>query len=100
MTKTFTEEVQRKNAERQLFSSRRTLEHLVQLYDSGQWKNLYKEDTFADAVLKKLITEIAGTRDNPIRSSASDSTGPAASQTRPTSPRKSSHSAMSGSVSE
>ena len=50
MTKTFTEEVQRKNAERQLFSARRTLEHLVQLYDSGQWKNLYKEDTFADAV--------------------------------------------------
>jgi hypothetical protein len=50
MTKTLTSEVQRKNAERQLFSSRRTLEHLVQLYDSGQWKNLYKEDTFADAV--------------------------------------------------
>jgi hypothetical protein len=50
MTKTFTAEVQRKNAERQLFSARRALEHLVQLYDSGQWKNLYKEDTFADAV--------------------------------------------------
>lgn len=50
MTKTFTEEVQRKNAERQLFSARRALEHLVQLYDSGQWKNLYREDTFADAV--------------------------------------------------
>ena len=57
-------------------------------------------DTFADAVLKKLITEIAGTDDNPIRSSASDSTGPAASQTRPTSPGKSGRSAMSGSVSE
>jgi thiaminase len=26
------------------------LEHLVQLYDSGQWKNFYKEDNFADAV--------------------------------------------------
>jgi hypothetical protein len=50
MTKTFTAEVQRKNAERQLFSARRALEHLVQLYDSGQWKNLYREDTFADAV--------------------------------------------------
>jgi hypothetical protein len=50
MTKTLTMEVQRKNAERQLFSARRTLEHLVQLYDCGQWKNLYKEDTFADAV--------------------------------------------------
>jgi hypothetical protein len=50
MTKTLTAEVQRKNAERQLFSARRALEHLVQLYDSGQWKNLYKEDNFADAV--------------------------------------------------
>jgi hypothetical protein len=57
-------------------------------------------DTFADAVLKKLITEIAGTDDNPIRSSASDSTALAASQTRPTSPGKSSHSAMSGSANE
>jgi hypothetical protein len=57
MTKTFTEEVQRKNAERQLFGARRALEHLVQLYDSGQWKNLYKEDTFADAVrqARKLV---------------------------------------------
>jgi hypothetical protein len=50
MTKTFTTEVQRKNAERQLFSARRALQHLVELYDSGQWKNLYKEDTFAEAV--------------------------------------------------
>jgi hypothetical protein len=50
MTKTLTVEVQRKNAERQLFGARRALEHLVQLYDSGQWKNLYKEDVFADAV--------------------------------------------------
>jgi hypothetical protein len=57
MTKTFTAEVQRKNAERQLFSARRALEHLVQLYDSGQWKNFYKEDTFADAVrqARKLV---------------------------------------------
>jgi hypothetical protein len=50
MTKTLTVEVQRKNAERQLFGARRALEHLVQLYDSGQWKNLYKEDVFAEAV--------------------------------------------------
>jgi hypothetical protein len=57
MTKTFTAEMQRKNAERQLFSARRALEHLVQLYDSGQWKNLYKEDTFAEAVrqARKLV---------------------------------------------
>jgi hypothetical protein len=50
MTKTLTTDVQRKNAERQLFTSRRALGHLVELYDSGQWKNLYREDTFADAV--------------------------------------------------
>ena len=50
MTKTLTTDVQRKNAERQLFGARRALGHLVQLYDSGQWKLLYKEDTFAEAV--------------------------------------------------
>ena len=50
MTKTLTVEVQRKNAERQLFGARRALGHLVELYDSGQWKHLYKEDAFAEAV--------------------------------------------------
>jgi hypothetical protein len=50
MTKTLTMEVQRKNAERQLFGARRALSHLVELYDSGQWKTLYREDTFAEAV--------------------------------------------------
>jgi hypothetical protein len=50
MTKTLTMEVQRKNAERQLFGARRALGHLVELYDSGQWKNLYREDIFAEAV--------------------------------------------------
>jgi len=50
MTKTLTMEVQRKNAERQLFSARRALGHLVELYDSGQWKTLYREDAFAEAV--------------------------------------------------
>jgi hypothetical protein len=43
-------DVQRNNAERQLFSARRALGHLVELYDSGQWKQLYKEDAFAEAV--------------------------------------------------
>jgi hypothetical protein len=56
-------------------------------------------DTFADAVLKKLITEIAETNDNPIRSSASDSTAPAASQTRLTSPGKSYHSPIASFIS-
>lgn len=50
MTKTLTMEVQRKHAERQLFGARRALSHLVELYDSGQWKTLYREDTFAEAV--------------------------------------------------
>jgi hypothetical protein len=50
MTKTLTAEVQRNNAERQLFGARRALSHLVELYDSGQWKTLYKEETFAEAV--------------------------------------------------
>ncbi len=50
MTKTLTADVQRNNAERQLFSARRALGHLVELYDSGQWKQLYKEDAFAEAV--------------------------------------------------
>jgi hypothetical protein len=50
MTKTLTMEVQRKNAERQLFGARRALGHLVELYDSGRWKSLYREDTFAEAV--------------------------------------------------
>jgi hypothetical protein len=50
MTKALTVEVQRKNAERQLFGARRALSHLVELYDSGMWKNLYKEEVFAEAV--------------------------------------------------
>ena len=50
MTKTLTVDVQRMNAERQLFGARRALGHLVQLYESGQWKSLYKEDAFAEAV--------------------------------------------------
>jgi hypothetical protein len=50
MTKTLTADIQRKNAERQLFGARRALNHLVELYDSGQWRLRYKEDTFAEAV--------------------------------------------------
>ena len=50
MTKSLTADVQRKNAERQLFGARRALGHLVELYDSGQWRTLYKEDAFAEAV--------------------------------------------------
>jgi hypothetical protein len=50
MTKTLTADVQRINAERQLFGARRALGHLIELYESGQWKSLYKEDAFAEAV--------------------------------------------------
>lgn len=50
MTKILTADIQRKNAERQLFGARRALSHLVELYDSGQWRLRYKEDTFAEAV--------------------------------------------------
>jgi hypothetical protein len=50
MSKTLAAEVQHNNAERQLFNARRALIHLVELYNSGQWKELYQEKTFADAV--------------------------------------------------
>jgi uncharacterized repeat protein (TIGR03809 family) len=50
MTKTLTAAIQRQNAERQLFGARRALGHLVELYDNGRWRLLYKEDTFAEAV--------------------------------------------------
>jgi hypothetical protein len=50
MTRTLTTDAQRKNTERQLFDARRSLAHLVELYDSGQWKRIYKEDVFATMV--------------------------------------------------
>jgi uncharacterized repeat protein (TIGR03809 family) len=50
MTKILTAEVQQRHAERQLFTARRALSHLVQLYESGQWRHLYKEEAFAEAV--------------------------------------------------
>jgi hypothetical protein len=52
-------------------------------------------DTFAAAVLKKLITEIAMGNHNMMRSSARDSTPPLVTQTRPTSRPSSVHSVMS-----
>jgi hypothetical protein len=51
MTKTLTAGIQRSNAERQLFSARRALAHLVEMYDKGQWSLYYKnEAAFAEAV--------------------------------------------------
>ena len=52
MTKMLTADIQRKNAERQLFGARRALAHLVQMYDNGQWRAYYKDDSFAEAVRK------------------------------------------------
>jgi len=52
-------------------------------------------DTFADAVLKKLISEIAGIGTATRRSIASDARGSLPSQTRPSLPRDSAHSPMS-----
>lgn len=51
MTKALTVEAQRSNAEQQLFGARRALAHLVEMYDSGQWRHYYKkEEAFAEAV--------------------------------------------------
>jgi hypothetical protein len=50
MTKQSTAEVHRRIAERQLFDARRTLSHLVEMYDNGRWRLVYKEDAFAQAV--------------------------------------------------
>ncbi|MGC2123227.1 MAG: hypothetical protein WA652_10265 [Xanthobacteraceae bacterium] len=50
MAKTLTAYVHRKKIERQLVSARQTLNHLVELYDTGLWRRLYKEETFATLV--------------------------------------------------
>jgi hypothetical protein len=55
-------------------------------------------DTFADAILKKLITEIASNGADTPRSIASDANRPAASQTRPSSRPSLADSVMSLSV--
>jgi hypothetical protein len=52
MTKTRTAHIQRKHAERELYTARQTLGHLVDMYNSGQWGRLYKEDVFAATVRK------------------------------------------------
>ena len=50
MAKTLTVYVQRKRAQQELFTARRTLTHLVEIYDSGQWRRLYQEKVFIDTV--------------------------------------------------
>jgi len=51
MTKTLTTDVQRSNAEMQLFGARRALGHLIEMYDKGHWRLHYKkEEAFTEAV--------------------------------------------------
>jgi hypothetical protein len=50
MTTTLTAHMQRKRAERELFTARQTLSHLVDMYDSGKWRRFYREDVFARMV--------------------------------------------------
>jgi hypothetical protein len=50
MTKTLTAHIQRKHAERELFDARRTLSHLINIYDSGKWHRFYSEDVFIKMV--------------------------------------------------
>ncbi len=42
--------VNRKKAERELFNARQTLIHLVEIYENGKWRRLYKADVFAEIV--------------------------------------------------
>jgi uncharacterized repeat protein (TIGR03809 family) len=51
MTKTIAAEGQVRVAELQLFAARRSLEHLVEMYNSGRWRLYYKtEQAFLSVV--------------------------------------------------
>jgi hypothetical protein len=50
MAKTLTAYLARKKLERELFGARQRLIDLVELYDSGLWRRLYKEEAFMKAV--------------------------------------------------
>jgi hypothetical protein len=66
MTKTLTVDAMRSNAERQLFSARRALAHLIEMYDSGQWRHYYKkEEAFAEAVrdARQAVEHLTGLYD-------------------------------------
>jgi hypothetical protein len=49
-TKTRTIDGQTSTAELELFAARRTLSHLVEMYDNGQWRLFYEEEGFVEAV--------------------------------------------------
>jgi len=46
MAKTLRDHAYRKKVDRELFDARQKLHHLVQIYQNGQWRQYYKEDTF------------------------------------------------------
>lgn len=50
MAKTLAVEVQRKSAEHKLARARQALAQLVELYDSGKWRRLCSDESFASTV--------------------------------------------------
>lgn len=50
MAEPFPAKMRRKHVERELFTARQILIHLVQLYESGQWRRRYKERIFVSMV--------------------------------------------------
>jgi|HubBroStandDraft_6_1064221.scaffolds.fasta_scaffold398624_1 hypothetical protein len=42
--------IKRTQAEVELFRARRMLAHFVELYESGQWRRLYKDEVFAGTI--------------------------------------------------
>lgn len=50
MSQSFTAYMKRRQAEQELFTARRSLTHLVEIYDSGLWRRLYREEVFIGAV--------------------------------------------------
>ena len=57
MAKTLTAYLARKKLERELFSARQRLIDLIELYDSGLWRRLYKkEEAFTKAVRRARST--------------------------------------------
>ena len=57
MAKTLTAYLARKRLERELFGARQRLIDLIELYDSGLWRRLYKkEEAFTKAVSRARST--------------------------------------------
>jgi len=50
MSKSAVASVERQIAEQELSRARQTLVHLVEMYNSGQWRQHYQESAFVDVV--------------------------------------------------